>query len=386
MSEQIDGDRLRGGRLPRGGRVAGRRSSPTTSSTDVEHLAAALRRFPGDGGAIGLVAIDEDFFVIVRVAGPSVRILLSDITAADEWELARSAVEHLGLPEPEDDDDQVPAGDLDILGDLGMGAMDMAVLLDDFDLYPDEMLSDVARRLGFGPLFDEAVGLTLRLTAPTAGARRGTTSRCAPPSTRRALALASADVPIGAVVLDADRRGDRPRAQRPRARRRPDRPRRAGRASARPRRAIGEWRLDRLHPRGHPRAVHDVRRRDRAAPGSTAWCSGRTTPRPAPSDRSGTSSATAGSTTARRWSAACSPTSAGACWTISSPTNASGSLSRGGVSERPKEHASKACVGASPPWVQIPPPPPACRSRRARAGRAETPRRCRSGRGPVRSG
>src|SRR5690606_37287647 len=26
--------------------------------------------------------------------------------------------------------------------------------------------------------------------------------------------------------------------------------------------------------------------------------------------------------------------------------------------ERPKEHASKACEGASPPWVQIPPPPP----------------------------
>ena len=41
-----------------------------------------------------------------------------------------------------------------------MNAMDMAVLLDDFDLYPDEMLSDVARRAGFGPLFDKAVGLT----------------------------------------------------------------------------------------------------------------------------------------------------------------------------------------------------------------------------------
>ncbi|MGA8247128.1 MAG: tRNA adenosine deaminase-associated protein [Nocardioides sp.] len=128
--------------------------------TDVERLSAALRRFPGDGGAIGLVAIDEDFFLIVRVAGPVVRLLLSDITAADEWELARSAVEVLGLPEPLDEDEQVPAGDLDILGDLGMGAMDMAVLLDDFDLYPDEMLSDVARRVGFGPLFDEAVGLT----------------------------------------------------------------------------------------------------------------------------------------------------------------------------------------------------------------------------------
>ena len=86
-------------------------------------------------------------------------MLLSDVTAADEWELAASAVEFLGLPPPEEDDDQAPAGDLDLLGDLGMHAMDMGVLLDDFDLYPDEMLSDVARRLGFGSLFDEAVGL-----------------------------------------------------------------------------------------------------------------------------------------------------------------------------------------------------------------------------------
>jgi putative tRNA adenosine deaminase-associated protein len=127
---------------------------------DVPTLSAALRRFPGDGGAIGMVAVDEDFFVIVRVAGPQTRILLSDITAAEEWELARSAVDELGLPEPEDDDEQAPAGDLDLLGDLGMAAMDMGVLLDDVDLYPDEMLSDVARRLGFGSLFDEAVGLT----------------------------------------------------------------------------------------------------------------------------------------------------------------------------------------------------------------------------------
>jgi putative tRNA adenosine deaminase-associated protein len=127
---------------------------------DVETLAAALRRFPGDAGAVGMVGIDEDFFVVVRVAGPTTRVLLSDITAAGEWELASSAVEFLGLPEPEDEDDQVPAGDLDLLADLGVSAMDMGVLLDDPDSYPDEMLSDVARRLGFGELFDDAVGLT----------------------------------------------------------------------------------------------------------------------------------------------------------------------------------------------------------------------------------
>ena len=125
----------------------------------IDTLAHALRRFPGDGGALGMVAVDEDFFVIVRVAGASTRVLLSDVTAADEWELASSAVEFLGLPALEDEDEQVPAGDLDLLGDLGMHAMDMGVLLDDLELYPDEMLSDIARRLGFGQMFDDAVGL-----------------------------------------------------------------------------------------------------------------------------------------------------------------------------------------------------------------------------------
>ena len=126
---------------------------------DVESLAHALRRFPGDGGALGLVAIDEDFFVLARVVGPSVRLLLSDVTAAEEWELASSVVEHLGLPDPEDDDEPEPAGDLDLLGDLGVSAVEMAELLDDDELYPDELLSDVAGRLGFGAEFDDAIGL-----------------------------------------------------------------------------------------------------------------------------------------------------------------------------------------------------------------------------------
>jgi putative tRNA adenosine deaminase-associated protein len=128
--------------------------------TDFDTLVAALRRFPGDGGAVGMVGIDEDFFILVRVAGPSVRVLLSDITAADEWELAGEVVEFLGLPMPEDEDDQEPAGDLGIVADMGMSAMDMGILLDDYDLYPDEMLSEIARKVGFGKLFDDAVGLT----------------------------------------------------------------------------------------------------------------------------------------------------------------------------------------------------------------------------------
>lgn len=128
----------------------------------VESLSHALRRLPGETGAVAMVAVDEDFFVIVRVAGPATRVLLSDVTAAEEWELAQSALDFLGMPafDALDDDDVAPAGDLDLLADLGMRGMDMGVLIDDDDLYPDEMLSDIARSLGFGELFDDAVGLT----------------------------------------------------------------------------------------------------------------------------------------------------------------------------------------------------------------------------------
>lgn len=133
-------------------------ASPAYASVD--SLAHALRRVPGDAGAIGMVAVDEDFFVLVRVDGSTTRVLLSDVTAAEEWELAQSAVDFLGLPPADDEDEPVPAGDLDLLGDLGLHAIDLAVLLDDVDLYPDEMLSDIARRLGFGELFDTAVGFT----------------------------------------------------------------------------------------------------------------------------------------------------------------------------------------------------------------------------------
>ena len=133
-------------------------ASPAYDSVD--SLSHALRQVARDEGAVGMVAVDEDFFVLVRVSGASTRVLLSDVTAAGEWELAQSVIDFLGLPPPEDDDIEVPAGDLGLLDDLGMSAMDMGVLLDDFDLYPDEMLSDITRRLGFGKLFDDAVGLT----------------------------------------------------------------------------------------------------------------------------------------------------------------------------------------------------------------------------------
>ncbi len=132
-------------------------------TSDLDGLCVQLRRYPGDGGALGLVSVDEDFFVLVRVLGAEVRLLLSDVTAATDWPIARAVIDRLDLPLPDDDEDQEPAGDLGIVTDLGLGPMDMGALLDDYDLYPDEMLSEIAAKLGFGRLYAELVGVASSL-------------------------------------------------------------------------------------------------------------------------------------------------------------------------------------------------------------------------------
>ncbi len=127
-------------------------------AVELDDLLDELQRWPGDFGALGLVSVDDEYLILARVAGDEISLLLSDVTAALDSPLAREVLEELELPVPDDDEDQEPAGDLAIAADLGLSAIDMAAMLDDLDLYPDEVLSDIARRLGFGPQFDDLVG------------------------------------------------------------------------------------------------------------------------------------------------------------------------------------------------------------------------------------
>lgn len=131
---------------------------------DVSAIAAGLRRVPSDDGvALALISVEEDFLVLVRVVGDSTRVLLSDVTAAEEWDVAESVLTLLGLTElaldAEDEEEPVPAGDLAMLADLGVSAEDLADLLEDDELLPEEVLSEIADQLGFGELFDDWVGL-----------------------------------------------------------------------------------------------------------------------------------------------------------------------------------------------------------------------------------
>lgn len=138
---------------------------PVKLTEDLHGLIHALRQQPPSRvGSIGLVAVGDDFFVILRVQGPTTRVFLSDVTAAVDWSLAQQVLAHLDLPVPDDEElDQVlPVGDMSIFADLGLDEMELGALAGDLDLYPDEVLSSIAGRFGFrGPFqraLDAAIG------------------------------------------------------------------------------------------------------------------------------------------------------------------------------------------------------------------------------------
>jgi putative tRNA adenosine deaminase-associated protein len=132
---------------------------PERVTTDLDGLIQVLRQQPAENGAIGLVNVADEFFVALRVRGDDVRLMLSDVTAAVAWELARQVVDRLGIDAPVDDaaEDVWPAGDISIFADLGLDEMELGALVGDLDAYADEMLLSVADRLGFADVYDRAL-------------------------------------------------------------------------------------------------------------------------------------------------------------------------------------------------------------------------------------
>lgn len=132
---------------------------PSVLAEDLDGLVAAVRQQPGEGGSFALVDVASEFFVVVRVVQGEVRLLLSDVTAAVAWELAAQVCEALAVDVPGEDDlaEVWPAGDLGIFTDLGLDEMELGAVLSDLDAYADEMLSTLARRLGFADVYEPAV-------------------------------------------------------------------------------------------------------------------------------------------------------------------------------------------------------------------------------------
>lgn len=122
---------------------------------DLIHIIDRLKKQQTNGGAVALIAIDDEFFIAIRVLGSHVKYFISDITCALDYEVAAEFLDIAELDQPEDEDEPLPAGDLEIFSDLGMHSMELSTLCDDADLFPDEQIEAIANRLGFGEQLTE---------------------------------------------------------------------------------------------------------------------------------------------------------------------------------------------------------------------------------------
>jgi putative tRNA adenosine deaminase-associated protein len=124
---------------------------------DLTHIIDRLKKQQTNGGAVALVAIDDEFVLAIRVLGTQIKYFISDVTCAMDYEVAAEFLELADLDEPEEDDEPLPAGDLDIFADLGLNGMELSTLCDDADLFPDELIEAIAVRLGFGDQLTEVL-------------------------------------------------------------------------------------------------------------------------------------------------------------------------------------------------------------------------------------
>lgn len=129
---------------------------PARGSTTMENLLDAVRRFPGEGGVMGAVAVGDEFFVIVRESGQGRRLMVSDGASTLDWSLADEAATLIGFDE-DDPEEYEPIGDVGLLADFGVSADDIVAICQDEDLYPDEQLAAIAQRLGFEDQWQSAL-------------------------------------------------------------------------------------------------------------------------------------------------------------------------------------------------------------------------------------
>jgi putative tRNA adenosine deaminase-associated protein len=130
---------------------------PDDATQDIGIALDALRAQQVDGGAIAMLAIDDSFFIIIRQIGEEMQMMMSDALAALEYDIASEVLELLDIDSPEEDDGAEPAGDLNIFADLGVDAMDLQMICDDAEKYPDEQLEMLARQIGFGDNYIEII-------------------------------------------------------------------------------------------------------------------------------------------------------------------------------------------------------------------------------------
>jgi putative tRNA adenosine deaminase-associated protein len=127
------------------------------ATRDIGLALDALRAKQVNGGCLALLAIDDSFFIVIRQIGMKMQMVLSNVMSALDYEIAAEVLELLDIELPAEDDSDEPAGDLNLLEDLGIDAMELQAICDDDEMFPDEQLEAIARRIGCGDEFLDAL-------------------------------------------------------------------------------------------------------------------------------------------------------------------------------------------------------------------------------------
>ncbi len=154
MSEQLASWAVRAARTGEGWSVE---LLADHAGTELPHLEAALT---GDWPGPFVFVVDTRLYFVVLTHGPGgmVRAMISD-GALPEFLLAAEVMERYGIEGVEvdaDDEEEHPAGDLDLLADAGLPRAELEQILT-ADLWADEMVAAVAQRLGFAAELAAAV-------------------------------------------------------------------------------------------------------------------------------------------------------------------------------------------------------------------------------------
>ncbi|NMH98348.1 tRNA adenosine deaminase-associated protein [Pseudonocardia acidicola] len=127
---------------------------------DLDAAITELRSLRSTGAVLGLLDVDDEFFVLLRPTPGGVSLMVSDAVAALDYDVAADVLDLLRVELPPDDDaldEPWPEGDLNILADLGLPADELEVLAGEIELYPDEQLAAIGRRCGFAEALAEVV-------------------------------------------------------------------------------------------------------------------------------------------------------------------------------------------------------------------------------------
>jgi putative tRNA adenosine deaminase-associated protein len=128
---------------------------------DLDTAITELRQLRSTGAVIGLLDVDDEFFVLLRPTPGGIALMVSDAVAALDYDVAADVLDLLRVEPPSEEDaadaPPWPEGDLSIVADLGLPADELEVLAAEIELYPDEQLAAIGRRCGFADALAEVV-------------------------------------------------------------------------------------------------------------------------------------------------------------------------------------------------------------------------------------